>query len=253
MAESKARPITPQDATLVLDPLHPVAGKHAIYLIRHGHTEYNETGRSSIDKIRGWIDIPLDKGGIDGAEIIGEMTRPLGIEVIACSDLKRAVQTAEIIGKMLELPISAKTPAFRPWNLGSDIQGKPTKEVMPLINYYLEDTPNEAPPDGESFNDFKNRFLSGIRSIINLIEKGRMHRVAIITHFRGVKLAQSWIAAGGENNYGVNTKNFTKNDLKPCAIIELNPTADSDNWEQKVLFHGFFNVRGKILPAGPGS
>lgn len=254
MAMSNARPITPADANFELKPLHPIAGKKAIYLIRHGHTKLNEQGQKSIDKIRGWIDIPLDQGGREDALIIGEMARPLGIEVITCSDLKRTVQTATIVGDMLGLPVSAKTPAFRPWNMGSAIQGQPTKEVMPTIKDYMDNQPGKRiPPDGESFDAFRTRFLSGLQALMALIEDSKIHRVAIISHFRGLKLTQAWIESGGRDNFDVNTKFFDKNDMKPCAIYEINPDASMKSWAGHILFGGFFNVDRKVIPAGSGS
>jgi len=254
MADPQARPITPADATIELKPLHPIAGKKAIYLIRHGHTKLNEKGQTSIDKVRGWIDIALDKGGLEDAEIIGEMANPLGIEVIACSDLKRTVQTAEVVGDFLGLPVSARTPAFRPWNMGSAIQGEPTKEVLPTIMDYMRNRPDEKiPPDGESFNSFRDRFLSGLQSIMEMIENGRVHRVAIITHFRGLKLTQGWIEAGAKPGFDIDTSVFTKNDMKPCAIYEINPDEQLKKWDGHILFRGFFNVDGKVVPAGSGS
>lgn len=252
MAEKSARPITPEDAAIVLDPLHPIVGKRSVYLIRHGHTKYNEQGQSSIDKIRGWIDVPLDSGGKEDAEIIGEMCRPLGIEVIVCSDLCRTVQTADIVAGILGLPVSAKTPAFRPWNLG-DLQGRPTTEVLNDINHYINDAPDEDVLGGESFNTFKKRFLTGLQSVTDMIDKNRMQRVAVVTHFRGLKMADAWAEAGGGDNYNVDVDHFTKNDAKPGAILEVAPKPNGKGWEQRMLFRGFFNVGGKVLPAGAGS
>lgn len=239
------------DSEFKLDPIPPIAGRKSVYVIRHGHTKLNESSDSA-DRIRGWIDVPLDSGGKEDAELIGELVKGLGIEVIVSSDLKRSVETAEIIADALGLPLSAKTPAFRPWNLG-DLQGEPTLEVLDDIKRHINDIPDEDISGGESFNDFKKRFLKGLHSVIDLIDNGSVHRIAIVTHFRGLKMADAWAEAGGGDGYEVDVDHFTKNDAKPGAILELNPEAKGTGWKQNMIFRGFDTKGKKPLPAGAGS
>lgn len=251
MADPKypqAPPIRAKDLTVSLGPLHPAVGQKAVYLFRHGHTRYNEQGQSSIDYIRGWTDIDLDAGGKEDAKIIGEMAKTLGIEVIVSSDLIRAVETAEIIGDILGLPLSAKTPAFRPWNLG-ELQGQPTHQVKDDIKRYINDAHAKQVPGGESFDDFKERFLSGLRSVTDLIDNNIIQRIAIVTHFRGLKMADAWTAAGGGNDYNVDVDHFTRNDAKPGAVLQISPRK-SGGWEGDLIFKGFYNVGKKIDPVG---
>ena len=67
-----------------------------IYSTRHGETEFN------IQYILcGRLDIPLTAKGIQQAHVLAESLVGKGIDVIYCSDLSRAVATADIIGEKL--------------------------------------------------------------------------------------------------------------------------------------------------------
>lgn len=72
--------------------------KTTIYSSRHGETEFNVQYL-----LCGRLDIPLTDKGIEQAHILAESLVGKGIETIYCSDLSRAVMTAEIIGKKLGL------------------------------------------------------------------------------------------------------------------------------------------------------
>ena len=65
-----------------------------ILLTRHGQTEWNVLG-----KVQGRADIELNEKGIQQAEETGKALNKEKIDLIICSPLKRAKQTAEIINK----------------------------------------------------------------------------------------------------------------------------------------------------------
>ena len=71
-----------------------------ILLTRHGQTEWNVLG-----KVQGRADIELNKKGIEQAEETGNVLKNEEIDLIICSPLKRAKQTAEIINKNKNIPI----------------------------------------------------------------------------------------------------------------------------------------------------
>ncbi len=72
-----------------------------LYIIRHGQTGYNIE-----NKIQGIRDIPLNVIGKVQAQHVADDLKDLGIKKIISSDLKRAKETAEIIGRILKLNIS---------------------------------------------------------------------------------------------------------------------------------------------------
>lgn len=73
-----------------------------IGLIRHGITEWNKLG-----KAQGVSDIPLNELGRKQAVNIGDrLLKDLKWDMIIASDLSRAVETAQIIGSRINVPIS---------------------------------------------------------------------------------------------------------------------------------------------------
>lgn len=71
-----------------------------VLLTRHGQTEWNVLG-----KVQGRADIELNEKGIQQAEETGKVLKEEKIDLIICSPLKRAKQTAEIICKDRNIPI----------------------------------------------------------------------------------------------------------------------------------------------------
>jgi probable phosphoglycerate mutase len=69
-----------------------------IWLARHGETAANAEGR-----IQGSIDPPLNDTGREQARALAEQVRPLGLEALYASQLKRATETAEIVGAAVGL------------------------------------------------------------------------------------------------------------------------------------------------------
>lgn len=65
-----------------------------ILLTRHGQTEWN-----LLKKVQGKADIELNDKGIQQAEITRDSLKEERIDLILCSPLKRAIQTAEIINQ----------------------------------------------------------------------------------------------------------------------------------------------------------
>ena len=70
--------------------------KTIIYSARHGETDFNVQFC-----LCGRLDIPLTQKGIEQAHILAESLTGKDIDYIYCSDLCRAVVTAETVGKKL--------------------------------------------------------------------------------------------------------------------------------------------------------
>ena len=66
--------------------------KKEFFLFRHGQTDWNLKKRC-----QGHTDIPLNKNGIKEAEELSIKLESTPLQVIYSSDLKRAVETAEVI------------------------------------------------------------------------------------------------------------------------------------------------------------
>ena len=74
-------------------------------LLRHGETEANKAGI-----LQGWYESPLDENGIRQVECAAEYLKERHIDAIYCSDLQRAIQTAEAPEGGAETPETAETP-----------------------------------------------------------------------------------------------------------------------------------------------
>jgi broad specificity phosphatase PhoE len=146
--------------------------------IRHGSTALN--AGADKDKIRGWVDVPLDDRGIREAEKIGRdlallKTKP---RVIFSSDLQRAVKTAHIISQSAGIPLAQPVHGLRPWNLGH-FQGVESARIAPQMKMFVNN-PRQRVPGGESFNEFGTRFISTLRGLMAKTQ----FRMGIISHHR---------------------------------------------------------------------
>ena len=86
--------------TATLGPLQASRG-HALYLARHGETDDN---REPI-RVQGFTDTPLNDTGRRQASELAERVVPLGLRSLWSSDLKRAGETAEIVGARVGLEV----------------------------------------------------------------------------------------------------------------------------------------------------
>ncbi len=88
-----------------------------LYLVRHGQSDGNAEGRFG-----GHSPTPLSALGLQQAELTAQVLAKEKINAIYSSDLFRAVQTAQPLAKILDLPIIA-TAAFRERKVGV-LEGK---------------------------------------------------------------------------------------------------------------------------------
>ena len=178
-----------------------------VYLIRHGETHFNGEA-SGEDKIRGWIDVPLNEKGKEQAQEVAEASKKLELKGLASSDLIRAWDTAKAVGEAVKLtPI--KEFGLRPWNLGSEIQGHVTKKVIDKIHHHVYHG-DEVPTDGESFNTFKKRYIDTIHKYHAMFND---KTVGLVTHYRGLKLMKAWQKAGAVG-YNIDEEEFCSHHAK---------------------------------------
>jgi alpha-ribazole phosphatase len=153
-----------------------------LYLGRHGETKLN-----SEDKLRGWMDVPLNPAGIKEAHKMADLMKQFSIDRIYCSDLDRADHTATIVGNEHELkPIPRMW--FRPLNYG-DMNGKSLKDIQPKLdelNQIWKTNPDHEAPGGESFREFQDRNLGGLHAIMSAAKDDE--QIMIVAHLRNCLL-----------------------------------------------------------------
>jgi broad specificity phosphatase PhoE len=116
-----------------------------IYLVRHGETDYNVSGRWQGD-----LDIPLNRVGKEQAKLVGEVFLTLSIGAMYSSDLSRAYETAQTIAKTIGYAHIYTDQRLRELNLGI-FQGLTRQEIMetyPLEHTYWQNDDNYAVPKG---------------------------------------------------------------------------------------------------------
>ena len=164
-----------------------------LILVRHGHTSWNSPGAD--ERLRAWLDIPLDDKGKQEAVETSETLIGYPIEMIYCSDLRRARQTAEILRRGVKAPVMATTE-LRPWNLGA-FGGQRIKDILPFLNL-LNQHPDLAAPSGESFYQFYGRYSHRLKQLLELADRTTSHVLAV-THVRNL-LAAKTIIEGGDSD-----------------------------------------------------
>jgi len=116
-----------------------------LILVRHGKTVLNSLDDE--ERLRGWMDIPLDEQGLREAQETAQRIAEHPIHRIYCSDLNRARQTAEAVVRATQAPI-VYTPDLRPWNVGA-LAGQRVKDILPTLLQLEVDLEMPA-PGGES-------------------------------------------------------------------------------------------------------
>lgn len=139
----------------------------------HGTTKDNEKGLSS-----GWKDVELSDLGVEQSEKLPGQIGNKKFDVVFCSDLKRAVDSAKIsFGN--KFPIE-KDKRLRECNYG-DYNGKPSNIVEPM----QEKSINKKFPNGESYEDVKNR----IKNFLEFLKKNYDGKSVVIVAHKAPQLA----------------------------------------------------------------
>ena len=152
-----------------------------LILIRHGETDWNVDGR-----YQGQSDVPLnDRGRYQSVELAVTL-RESSPSVIYSSDLSRAGESAEILGRALGVPVH-KDRRLREIHLGSwegmlfeDIQAKYSE----LLKLRKLDPRTVSAPGGETIEQVRVRVMAAIRDIV---ESHPNETIAIVSH--GLPLA----------------------------------------------------------------
>ena len=147
-----------------------------LYLIRHGQSAGNAEGRFG-----GHGPTPLSDRGRRQAEMTANILAKEGIAAIYSSDLQRAVETAEPLAKLLDLPIH-QSPAFRERHVGvlegltfDESKAAYPKDYYALVNRNI----HHVITKGESYRHLLRRITLKVNEVIRAHQG---ERVAIYSH-----------------------------------------------------------------------
>ena len=157
----------------------------SIILIRHGYSEYQVKGLTS-----GWTDTDLTELGHRQIACLASRLKHEVADIpcqIYCSDLKRALQTTEIIGKELELTRNL-VPELREINNG--IAANKTEEEA--RQYALERTEPfldwQPYPQAETWRQFYLR----VSSYMGHLTKNQECLLLLVTHGGTINAIVTW-------------------------------------------------------------
>jgi alpha-ribazole phosphatase len=146
-----------------------------LYLIRHGETEGAEKRR-----YKGSIDVPLSENGIRQMELLSAyIHNPL--RAVYCSDLQRAIKSAELIAKPHSLnPIIVPSLRERNFGIWEGMSFDEIREKYPHeFDAWAENPLRFSPMGGESTAEVKERAIDALDKILNTHEK---QQIAIVSH-----------------------------------------------------------------------
>ncbi len=147
-----------------------------LYLIRHGQSAGNAEGRFGGHGVT-----PLSDLGVRQANAAAEMLAKEKISAIYSSDLHRALQTAEPLSKLLNIPVT-KSAAFRERHVGV-LEGLTfdesklafPKDYFALVNRNIQ----HVITNGESYRQLLKRSTGELWDILRNHQGGK---VAIFSH-----------------------------------------------------------------------
>jgi glucosyl-3-phosphoglycerate phosphatase len=132
-----------------------------LVLLRHGQTDYNVGGR-----MQGHLDSMLTETGVEQAASVAPEIARLVPDRLISSDLKRAVDTADLVAAACGLPVKYDA-RLRETHLG-EWQGRTVAEIedgWPGAIATWRSDPGWAPPGGESRIEVVRRSLPVVEEL----------------------------------------------------------------------------------------
>jgi broad specificity phosphatase PhoE len=153
--------------------------KRSFYFLRHGETTENASGI-----LEGHIDTVLNDRGRYQAQGAIDVLSHHPFDRIVCSPLKRAVETAEIINKILQKPIvfddRLQEKSFGLFEGRTKTQIEQWKKKYDFVDGPIEpETGYSVPPQGETYASFRNRI---VRSVADHLNHHSRDRILFISH-----------------------------------------------------------------------
>ncbi len=146
-----------------------------VYFVRHGESEGNA------GPIRQTATTALSEKGRVQASFVAERCSRIPFEIMICSSMKRAKETADIILSKISKPIEY-SDLFVERRRSSEVLGQPKDTPLALKvedeinkNFHL---PNFRFSDEENFEDLKRRAMSAL----DYLEKRPEETILIVTH-----------------------------------------------------------------------
>ena len=196
-----------------------------LYLVRHGQTIWNSTG-----KYQGRTDVALSDKGISQAKKTVNRFLSVHLDGVIASPLKRAADTARGIAETHGLPLETDSRLME-LSFG-DWEGKTYEEIEKIWPGMIEEMYHDAGslrlPHGESFEDCQKRCMEAVKGIL---QRGDNKSYAIVCHGAALRtiicgliqipLSRSWNLA--LSNASISQVNIYPGDMN--MLYTLNDTS----------------------------
>jgi phosphoserine phosphatase len=160
-----------------------------LYLVRHGESDGNA------NRIHQDAQVPLSPRGLQEARVLAERLCDVPIDTIISSPFQRALQTATVIGEVLNRPVQT-CALFVEVKRPTEIEGRPMEDprVVAIKNRILDNWHDRdwRHSDEETFFDLRSRAIEALEFIA-----GRESpHMLIVTHGQFMRLLVSVMAFG---------------------------------------------------------
>jgi broad specificity phosphatase PhoE len=185
-----------------------------LIVARHGEATYDVIGVASNDG--GWL---TDLGRRQAAEL-AERLADRRVAAIWCSDMSRAVQTAEIAAAVLKVPVRVRGD-LREASVG-DLDGQPEVSgglFEPVFQRWLDGDLAASAPNAETGEDVVRRVSAELESAA---DQFRGETVLVVSHGGAIGVTLPRLAGNVPADYARGRA------LGNCATCEV--SADADGW-----------------------
>jgi broad specificity phosphatase PhoE len=147
-----------------------------LILIRHGETEWNVEGR-----YQGQADPHLNLKGRRQARALAKKLHGLGLELLISSPLKRAAQTAQILGENLELPViyDHRLMEIHQGDWQTRLRSEIEERYPDLFHRWETEPWQVTPPNGENLYQVQSRVNEFLNELVGRYPDAC---IGIITH-----------------------------------------------------------------------
>ena len=162
-----------------------------IYCVRHGQSIHNQQ-----QTIAGQLDSELTPLGFEDARSVAAAIGRRDFEIVYCSDLLRARQTAETIMNTLAFSCPVRySPLIRELDYGRFTEKK-VEETFKILNY--KRVPDQRYPEGESFNDMQVR----VRQFVNqMLDESAGKRILVAAHAGSIRIMAMLLDPANEQEH----------------------------------------------------
>ncbi|WP_280586540.1 histidine phosphatase family protein [Halorubrum sp. Boch-26] len=177
--------------------------------VRHGTTEWNETGR-----IQGWAPVGLSDAGCEEAAAVADaLAERHAVDAVVASDLARTVETAEPIAAAAGVDVETD-PRLRERDFGV-FQGLTSGDFFERFPAFdlLENgraAAERAPDSGENWLAVRERVLDAVADL-----RAREGTVVAVTHVNPIRLA-----VGERRGLSV-VRSLTELSADNCSVTEV--------------------------------